>query len=417
MSFKETWKPRVDGVDDADSSAVNEIAEAVINNEENIENIDEKTYSKQEANTLFANALKGSASGEVVSLKDVSPLAHNMAVKVRSKNGCDNIWESGGINSGTGLNYNTDMIRTVNYQPIKPNTAYTVTKVNFTAPLQFRFYDKDKNFIGYKITDVPEGTTVRSFTTEGNAFYVRFNIAGIREPNGELVQLEEGGTSTPYTPYVDVTKAKIKAMGKNHIDISKATAMAAFHEIADVIGESVIVSPKENTDRMYGITFQEGFDYTIGETYTLSAGDVTDHGIDWGWGVRYTDGTSNNESPNHSSGILSTSTTLTFVAEKEIKQIQFYIGRPYNTPQDIIIRNIQMELGSATEYEPYKAPVEYTVNADGTVDGVKSIAPATTLTTDTEGVLIEVEYNKDANKVVATLEQRLAALEAAIISQ
>lgn len=30
MSFKETWKPRIDGVDDADASAVNEIAEAVI---------------------------------------------------------------------------------------------------------------------------------------------------------------------------------------------------------------------------------------------------------------------------------------------------------------------------------------------------------------------------------------------------
>ena len=30
MSFKDTWRPRVDGIDDADSSAVNEIAEEVI---------------------------------------------------------------------------------------------------------------------------------------------------------------------------------------------------------------------------------------------------------------------------------------------------------------------------------------------------------------------------------------------------
>ena len=30
MALRDTWRPRVDGVDDADSSAVNEIAKAVI---------------------------------------------------------------------------------------------------------------------------------------------------------------------------------------------------------------------------------------------------------------------------------------------------------------------------------------------------------------------------------------------------
>lgn len=35
MALKDTWIPRVDGVDDADSSAVNEIAGAVIDLEEN----------------------------------------------------------------------------------------------------------------------------------------------------------------------------------------------------------------------------------------------------------------------------------------------------------------------------------------------------------------------------------------------
>jgi hypothetical protein len=35
MAFKDTWKPRIDGVDVADSSAVNEIAEEVIRLAEN----------------------------------------------------------------------------------------------------------------------------------------------------------------------------------------------------------------------------------------------------------------------------------------------------------------------------------------------------------------------------------------------
>lgn len=35
MALKETWRPRIDWVDDADSSAVNEIAAAVIELEKN----------------------------------------------------------------------------------------------------------------------------------------------------------------------------------------------------------------------------------------------------------------------------------------------------------------------------------------------------------------------------------------------
>ena len=103
------------------------------------------------------------------------------------------------------------------------------------------------------------------------------------------------------------------------------------------------------------------------------------------------------------------------------------------TQGSISWRDIQLEKGStATEYKPPVSdllavkllaegqdgiPVKYTVNADGTVGGVKAIAPFTTLTTDTDGVLIECEYNKDANAVVANFENRLAALEAAVISQ
>ena len=86
MAFKDNWRPRIDNVDDADVSAVNEIAEAVINNEENIKTINEKTYSKQEANTLFSNALKGTAVGDAVRIDDISPIAHEMAVKVSGVN-------------------------------------------------------------------------------------------------------------------------------------------------------------------------------------------------------------------------------------------------------------------------------------------------------------------------------------------
>ena len=42
----------------------------------------------------------------------------------------------------------------------------------------------------------------------------------------------------------------------------------------------------------------------------------------------------------------------------------------------------------------------YTPRADGVVLGVKSLYPITKLTTDTEGVVIRVTYNRDLNKAL-----------------
>lgn len=66
---------------------------------------------------------------------------------------------------------------------------------------------------------------------------------------------------------------------------------------------------------------------------------------------------------------------------------------------DNLVFKPQIELGTVvTEYEQYVEPITYPVNADGTVDGVKSAYPTTVLTADTEGATITAEYNKDINK-------------------
>ena len=90
-------------------------------------------------------------------------------------------------------------------------------------------------------------------------------------------------------------------------------------------------------------------------------------------------------------------------------------------------QDMQVEVGTtATAYTPYvpdltavkviksnasgEAVAEYTPNADGTVDGVTSLYPNTTLMTDTEGVLIDCEYNRDINKAFAELQQAIISL-------
>ena len=63
----------------------------------------------------------------------------------------------------------------------------------------------------------------------------------------------------------------------------------------------------------------------------------------------------------------------------------------------VVFRNIQIEEGTtATEYEPFVEPTNYTADADGGLT-VPSIYPSMMIVAD-EGVTMSVEYNRDINK-------------------
>lgn len=71
---------------------------------------------------------------------------------------------------------------------------------------------------------------------------------------------------------------------------------------------------------------------------------------------------------------------------------------------------IQLEKGTkATDYEKYVEFMEYTPNADGNLT-VPSAYPTTILSTDTKGVTINAEYNRDANKVINNLINAVISL-------
>lgn len=53
---------------------------------------------------------------------------------------------------------------------------------------------------------------------------------------------------------------------------------------------------------------------------------------------------------------------------------------------------------------------EYSPNADGTVKGVTSLYPVTILQTDTNGIIIDCEHNKDLNKVLTKMQSVISAL-------
>ena len=111
-----------------------------------------------------------------------------------------------------------------------------------------------------------------------------------------------------------------------------------------------------------------------------------------------------------------------FVLTEEALNSAFNFYASYSVTKDVeatdTISNIQIEEGeTATEYTPYIDPstvtvteettgATYTPNADGTCD-IVSVSPTMTLLTDTEGVTVDLEYNRDINKVIADLYNKL----------
>ena len=61
-------------------------------------------------------------------------------------------------------------------------------------------------------------------------------------------------------------------------------------------------------------------------------------------------------------------------------------------------------------------PTECSVSADGTVDGVITQSPNTLLYTDTAGVTLDVEYNRDVNKAYADQQARIERLETMLLN-
>ena len=68
----------------------------------------------------------------------------------------------------------------------------------------------------------------------------------------------------------------------------------------------------------------------------------------------------------------------------------------------------------ATAYEPYVETESYTPGTDGTAE--IPLLPTTTLVADAAGVTVAAEYTQDVTGVVASLMERIAALETAVAS-
>lgn len=157
---------------------------------------------------------------------EYEPYGYKVPFTISGKNLFDEIFNYGIINSDTGVEtqYTNEsrLIYTPNYIKIKPNTEYTMTNGLKNLLHKVRFYDINKNYIGYTLKNngvwlaYSDYSLINSGTTPDNAYYVRFELdfdtteIATAVKNGEYkYMLELGSTATEYEPYKQPTTTTI----------------------------------------------------------------------------------------------------------------------------------------------------------------------------------------------------------------
>ena len=237
----------------------------------------ERTY----ANNSFSGALYGSASGEAVRLTDVSPIEHEIKIKLTAESNHSDF-------SGVTLKrYGKNLLP----------YPYKNTNIDYTF-----------NGINYKVKS--DGTVVLNGTANEQSYFI---LAGLVLNKGVyyLSGCPSGGEGSTYSIYFQY----------------------------------------------------DNFSY---------------YKADYGSGVKID------------------------INEKKNCAVAINIGK--NTAVSNLIFKPMLEVGSKlTDFEERRTAVAYTPAVDGTVTGVTSISPDMTFLSDTDGIIINAEYNKDLNKAISEL--------------
>ena len=375
-----------------------------------------------------SNALTKTVSGEAIAISDASPIEHEMDVRVQKKNVFDaSKLVIGGIAAVNGTDWVTENDIRSDYCEVEPDTTYNFGGGSY-AWNTCHAYDKDKKWIK-RITAISGG----NFITPKNAAFVRFTLCKSDHKaftNEELEAAKQeplwvSSTATAYTPYIeDFSTVKVKKYGKNILDVSTAKLIATqlpnrFTKERTQDGiKTTVVGNRTFTATAYAGYRIGSFEELKGKTLTVSFGGIaSDASLEKRINaIIYDDSHSNYENDGYVGSssyyriITYANNIVTFTVPTEADARYNNVGITLAVyPGGVALQDgnvteyteIQVEIGdSATGFEPSKGVTEYEVTADGTVKGVISLYPTTTLMTDTAGAIIDCTYNRDINRVL-----------------
>ena len=382
---------------------LNDIQDAIIELENKKAELDAAiaNYFSKSSN-IFASVVRGKLSGEIISARDVSPIEHTLVVKAHSKNLFDNTddfvktsatqysFADGTLNVSGG--YVNKWIK------VEEGKTYTFSTIservgNTGGGIYIRMYTEDK--VNYKLAmyDIVNLSPICTFTAEKGYPYIRFTFYGSTQSNTEEsavyrnIQLEEGMVATEFKAYTNPAKVNVFRYGKNLIQYPFSFATRTINGVTFTPQNdgSVIVNGTATANTYFALNggfsgdavhipsaLRAGKEYTVTDAmvFLYSAGGET---------MAFNAG------------------TFTMPTGYDYYGIFLYV--PANTTISTILRP-QLELGdSKTEFEAYTREI-YTTLADGTVEGVVSLAPSMTLVTDNEGVILDAEYNCDTKRYI-----------------
>lgn len=374
-----------------------------------------------------ANAVVGNLVGTAVRADDVSPLEHVMGVRVKSKNMIPPFPETkSSVRDGVTFSIEE------NGQTITLNgTCGSIGggRNNFATITRRILLEKGKTYTlshwlvsgtsdgiySVYLTNVVDNVAYTSISseipsrkvvvTEDVECFIGVNAALGKTYDNLVVkfQLEEGTTATEYTPYVEPTDVRLFQYGRNMAKPLVGTLTVNGLTITPKSDGSIEITGAITGTEPSGILYLNPFDMNIplyaGVDYTLRL---------YKDGVQYINPVGSRIT--YPSGTVGWNNLGTNDSDRTLNYVYLFHGSlPVGDTSLCGNYRLQIEVGEATEYEPYSF-AEYTPDSTGLVSGVTSVSPTLTLTSDKTGVSIECEYNRDTNKVIADILEKIAAL-------
>lgn len=409
--------------------------------QDKLQTIANNTLRVYEAGQQLADDLKTTVSGSAIRVDDVNSIEHKLGVRVKSKNLAIDLKDREDIAIASGPTLEKPITGTKLFKGIAANgyassgnivafrnengvityiTSNTAYGIGIDVEVQggktYTISAKTvsvSSYVVWRVGFYKDGlshsyvTMQTTFTVPEECNQVIVSIHPALD-NEEIsfsdFQLEPDSTATPYTPFIsDFSGVEVSRYGKSLIDFPVTTLVNnKWDNNGTSFGrEFVNVSHLRNKT----ITFQVFVDVTnIDENNSPNYTNCYGCAMLWFYNSDNTNAISSYSGNfiyySQKSGISKITVKVPDIEGVTAllgSRISFYgyttteaLGEDY-----IKISNPMVELGTATEYEPYKEPQTVTANAEGIVEGLTSLAPTMTLIPNSNEVIIEMEYFRD----------------------
>ena len=347
-----------------------------------------------------ANAFKGNKSGACIQIDDASPIEHSVVCKVKGRNLFNTIDDYKGYdhNYADGTLTVTGQY-TSKYIEVKDGRTYTFScKSSRTGAdgggIYIRAYSKELTDFVNLVNKVDTLSPTETISIPEGYPVIRISFYGFYQPEGSGVgtyteiMLEEGVEATGYVPFIDPASVNVIRCGNNLFRYPYANTSYADDNLTMTVNADKSITLKGTNVGTQTRTI------TLATNYFLPPGRYTLGGNKKNLKVRV----------NAGGGAYRYSTYQFAVNAGETINI-YAVVEPNEEVNYTVFPTIHIG-DAALPYEEYITE-KLTVNADGSVNGMTSLSPHMTVFTDTPDTLLDVEYNRDSNKVVQGIKDTL----------